>query len=113
MSDSPIHLAFESGTLVVTGGTPELLASLPYCKYDSRAEVYRAEAVAYRRLVEYLLQQKIPYKDEARTYQLTPWPLRVSRKPFPHQREALQVWWRLGGRGVVVLPTGTGKTFVA
>jgi superfamily II DNA or RNA helicase len=35
------------------------------------------------------------------------------RRPFPHQSEALETWWRAGGRGVVVLPTGTGKTFVA
>ena len=47
MSDSPLHLAFESGTVVVTGGTSELLASLPYCKYDPRAEVYRAEARSF------------------------------------------------------------------
>ncbi len=113
MSDSPVHLAFDSGTLVVTGGTPELLEQLPFCKHDPRADVYRAEGIAYRRLVEHLVHHKIPYKDEARAYQLTPWPLRVSRNPFPHPREALQAWWRLGGRGVVVLPTGTGKTFVA
>src|SRR5262249_37062017 len=35
--------------------------------------------------------------------------------PFPHQTESVAAWWRNGksGRGVVVLPTGTGKTFVA
>jgi superfamily II DNA or RNA helicase len=113
MSDTPIHLAFEGGTLVLTGGTAEQLAALPWCKHDSRTNVYRAEARSYRPLVEYFRQQQIPYKDDARAYQLTPWPLRVSRNPFPHQREAVQVWWRHGGQGVVVLPTGTGKTFMA
>ncbi len=39
--------------------------------------------------------------------------MRTSRDPFPHQLEALQSWWSNGGRGVVVLPTGTGKTHVA
>jgi superfamily II DNA or RNA helicase len=33
--------------------------------------------------------------------------------PFPHQTEAVDTWWRERGQGVVVLPTGTGKTFVA
>ncbi len=113
MSDSPVHLTFDAGTVVVTGGTPELLAQLPYCKHDPRTDVYRAEGISYRQLVEYLREKQIVYKDEARSYNLTAWPLRVSRNPFPHQREALQVWWRLGGRGLVILPTGTGKTFVA
>jgi superfamily II DNA or RNA helicase len=27
--------------------------------------------------------------------------------------EALQAWWSRGGRGIVVLPTGTGKTYLA
>jgi sugar phosphate isomerase/epimerase len=39
--------------------------------------------------------------------------LRTSRDPFPHQTEALTAWWGAGGRGVVVLPTGTGKTHLA
>src|SRR5919109_746395 len=29
MSDAPLHLAFDAGTLVVTGGSPERLAALP------------------------------------------------------------------------------------
>src|SRR5207302_10315488 len=74
---------------------------------------YRAEARAYRALVEHLRRNRIAYQDQARAYQPTPWPLRSSRDPFPHQTEALDAWWRQGGRGVVVLPTGTGKTYLA
>ena len=40
-------------------------------------------------------------------------PCGSSAKPFPHQQEALETWWQQGGRGVVVLPTGTGKTHLA
>ena len=46
-------------------------------------------------------------------YQPTPWVLRTSRDPFPHQIEALDTWWQKDKRGVVVLPTGTGKTHLA
>jgi superfamily II DNA or RNA helicase len=113
MDEQPLHLAFDGGTLVVTGSTAERLATLPFCRHDSRANVYRAEARYYRPLVEHLRERQMPYKDEARAYQLTPWPLRTTRDPFPHQTEAVQTWWRAGGRGVVVLPTGTGKTHVA
>ncbi len=112
--DTPaIHLAFDGGTLVVTGPDPERLSSLPFCRPDERTKVHRAEAIHYRALVEHLRREKIPYTDAARAYQPTPWPLRTSRDPFPHQTEALRTWWNAGGRGVVVLPTGTGKTFLA
>jgi superfamily II DNA or RNA helicase len=32
--------------------------------------------------------------------------------PYPHQREALSRWQAAAGRGLVVLPTGAGKTLV-
>ena len=38
---------------------------------------------------------------------------RVAMQPRPYQREALRAWLANGGRGVVVLPTGSGKTIVA
>ena len=102
MSDTPIHLAFEAGTLVLTGGTTALFDSLPGVTFDGRTGVHRAEGRASRTLVEHLRAQQLAYKDEARAYDLTPWPLRTSRDPFPHQREALQAWWKGGGgRGVV------------
>jgi hypothetical protein len=113
MDHPTIHLAFDGGTLVVAGPEPERLAALPYCRFDARTDVYRAEAIHYRALVEHLRREQIPYKDEARAYQPTAWPLRTSRDPFPHQTEALHTWWNASGRGVVVLPTGTGKTFLA
>ena len=113
MDVAPIQLAFEGGTLVVSGAAPERLATLPHCQQDPRTGVHRAEAVHYRALVEHLRRERIPYEDRARAYQPASWPLRASRDPFPHQNEALEAWWGAGGRGIVVLPTGTGKTFLA
>jgi len=40
-------------------------------------------------------------------------PLTLSLHPRPYQREAVQRWLEAEGRGVVVLPTGAGKTVVA
>jgi superfamily II DNA or RNA helicase len=113
MDHPAIHLAYDGGTLVVTGPDPKRLASLPDVRFDARTQVYRAEAFHYRALVEHLRREGVPYHDAARAYRPTPWPLRASRDPFPHQTEALQTWWDAAGRGVVVLPTGTGKTFLA
>src|SRR4051794_6021514 len=108
-----VSLAFEGGTLVVTGPDRAVLASIPHCQPDPRSGTFRAEAFQYRSVVEHLRRQSIPYEDKARQYQPTPWLLRTSRDPFPHQTEALSAWWDAGGRGIVVLPTGTGKTFLA
>jgi superfamily II DNA or RNA helicase len=113
MESPAIGLAFEGGTLVVTGPDVGRLAALPHCRPDPRTGVFRAEALHYRALVEHLRRNAMPYEDKARQYGQSPWPLRTSRDPFPHQTEALAEWWAAGGRGVVVLPTGTGKTFLA
>jgi superfamily II DNA or RNA helicase len=108
----PLTLRFDGGTLLLTGPA-EALDALPHGQLDARTGAHRAEARWYRPLVEFLRARQIPYQDEARQYQPTPWTLRDGRTPFPHQQEAVDAWWKQGGRGVVVLPTGTGKTFVA
>ena len=97
MEPVPLRLAFDGGTLLVSGADPELLASLPGCRLDPRCGGYRAEAYHYRAIVESLRARKLPYRDEARSYQPTSWRLRSERKPFPHQAEALEAWWQNGG----------------
>jgi superfamily II DNA or RNA helicase len=113
MAESAVQITFEDGTLALTGPGASRLAVLPFVRHDPRTGVFRAEAIHYRCLVEYLRAQKITYEDRARQYQPTPRTLLTSRDPFPHQSEGLAAWWQTGGRGVVVLPTGTGKTFLA
>jgi superfamily II DNA or RNA helicase len=113
MDGAPILLSFDAGTLLVSGGPVEQLLALPGVQHDPRSDSFRAEARHYRPIVEHLRWQKIAYQDDARAFQPTPWPLRTSRDPFPHQTEALQTWVEKGSRGVVVLPTGTGKTHLA
>src|SRR5579862_4285964 len=113
MEANGLRLTFDAGTLVVSGLDASLLAALPHCRFDPRSGTHRAEGRHYRALVEHLRRERLPYQDEARAYQPTTWQLRTSRDPFPHQTEALDTWWQAGGRGVVVLPTGTGKTHLA
>lgn len=113
MEERAVHLVFDAGTLRISGPEPDLLTRLPGCRFDSRLGCCRAEARRYREIVESLRSQHVAFVDEARSYTQTPWPLRTTRDPFPHQKEAVETWWDKGGRGVVVLPTGTGKTHVA
>ena len=82
-------------------------------KFDFRTRQFRAEAIWYRTIVEHLRKHKQPYTDTARAYEPSPWRLQVAKEAFPHQVEGLKAWWEQGGRGVVVLPTGTGKTHLA
>jgi superfamily II DNA or RNA helicase len=110
---SPLRLSFDAGTLVIEGPTAEEDPNLPGVKFDPRTSQFRAPAIAYRSIVEHLRNEKLSYTDTARDYQPADWRLQVAREPFPHQVEALRAWWDKGGRGVVVLPTGTGKTHLA
>ncbi len=107
-----MNITFDAGTLVLTGDAAQI-ESLPGCQFDSRIHAYRTEARHYRAIVEELRRRKLDFIDNARSYQPIALTLTNSREPFPHQKEAMTAWWNAGGRGVVVLPTGTGKTLVA
>src|SRR5579885_1752335 len=112
----PLHLAYDRGTVLVSGGPPGFdYAALPGVLFDPRTSTYRAQGRHYRALVEHLVREKLPYTDAARGWENRDagWRLRTDRRPHPHQAEAVAAWLKTGRRGVVVLPTGTGKTFVA
>jgi superfamily II DNA or RNA helicase len=112
----PISLTYDRGTVVV-GDLPKDFdtTTLPGVLFDPRTSQYRATGINYRTIVEQLRKLQLPYADHARGWENKSlgWKLTTDREPYPHQREAVDVWWRSGGRGVVVLPTGTGKSFVA
>src|SRR6186997_2822412 len=104
MDEAPIRLTYDGGTVVVAGAAGERLLALPGVRFDPRTNGHRAEGHFYRSIVEYLRGRKIPYADDARQWQATPWTVYGDREPFPHQTEAVETWWREHGRGVVVLP---------
>jgi superfamily II DNA or RNA helicase len=110
---SKLRLVFDAGTVLVEGLAEDTGLALPGVKFDHRTRRFRAEAIWYRTIVQHLLDQKIAYEDQARSYDKVGWTLRVDKEAFPHQTEALKAWLDAGKRGVVVLPTGTGKTHLA
>jgi superfamily II DNA or RNA helicase len=103
-----IELHYESGTLLATGGKPPE----PFV-WDARTEQWRAPAGAYRETVLALRGSGTSYKDRAARFERLSLESRVAMEPRPYQREALGAWRREELRGVVVLPTGAGKTAVA
>jgi superfamily II DNA or RNA helicase len=110
-ADAP-RLRFERGTLLWDAG-PEW-PEPPDFVADGRVGRPRALAMAYRDTIQWLRAQQVPYIDEARAW-LPSMELRhlAPRDPRPYQREACEAWVAGGKRGLVVLPTGTGKSYLA
>lgn len=107
------RLDFFAGTIEIRelpGGFGALPAS---CAWDARSACHRAPAIAYAEVVRALVRAGVPLEDRARRYAELAEGARVHREPRPYQAEALAAWQKARGRGVVVLPTGAGKTHVA
>ena len=111
-STRELVLGFEGGSVWLRGLEPERV--VPDCLFDPRLGGHRAPAAAYPTVVRWLRASGLAHRDEARAYGvLGPFAGVWRHEPFPYQREALTAWEAGGSRGVVVLPTGAGKTFVA
>ena len=105
-------LAFRGGTIEVTG-LPVGAPAPPECRWDPRTACFRAPASAYAAVRRAFGGGDGTVEDRARRYGDLDLGARVHREPRPYQSEALAAWRARQGRGVVVLPTGAGKTWVA
>lgn len=113
--DRPVRVSFDLGTIVVEP-QGRGLASVAELRlvYDGRIKALRGDASRYRFLVEWLVANDIPFIDEAVEYErLTTLVPQAKFSPYKHQEEALAAWKEAGMAGVVVLPTGSGKTYLA
>jgi superfamily II DNA or RNA helicase len=107
-----IRIAFDAGTLVLDGA--DQAAELPApCRWDERVRRWRAPALAYRDVVKHLTRGGADFEDGARHYLEFDFRSRLDVEPRPYQKEALDEWVKAGRRGVVILPTGAGKSFLA
>ena len=108
-----LSLSFHSGTLIVNGAEEhaELLSGL--IKFDSRVGQYRAQAYHYAMIMR-RVHGKIDYEDHSQAYaKLDELKWLTKFSPRIHQAEAFEAWKKVGKRGVAVLPTGSGKSFLA
>ncbi len=105
-------LRFHGGTLVVEGATTDQLPA--GFRQDDRIGHPRGHAWLYVEVLEEALSQGIELQDEAKSWARMEALRHCSeRTPRSYQQAALNAWLGGGLRGSVVLPTGTGKTFVA
>jgi len=114
---SPIQLKYRAGTIEVRGFDPEHEIAGAFegnLKWDARSRCLRSPAHCYAPVVKWLVRAGVPYVDEAASYERLALQLDThGRKARYYQQEAVQAWVNAGARGVVVLPTGSGKSLVA
>ncbi len=106
-----LTLDYQSGTIRVEGPDSSLEA-LPFVEADARSLTGRAPAFRYPDLCAHLDHEGIEYED--RVLDVRPLTgLASSYELRAYQREALDAWHGNGDRGVIELPTGSGKTVIA
>jgi superfamily II DNA or RNA helicase len=105
-------LSFDRGTLLLHPPPPGK-AWIDYAIWDDRVERFRLPALHYRRLVEALRAAGTPLVDRASAFEALSLAPALEMAPYPHQQAALAAWLAAGRQGVVVLPTGAGKTYLA
>ncbi len=102
-----IRLWFDKGTLLLRGEV-----GTPYGKWDPRVECYRIKAIHYRDVLAYLKESRLTFQDDVPN--LPPvQQLHSTVELRSYQKEALDKWRSANMRGILVLPTAAGKTFVA
>ncbi|MFC7115749.1 DEAD/DEAH box helicase [Natronoarchaeum sp. GCM10025703] len=102
------RLSFEDGTLRLTG---EDVGDLPDVEFDPRSESYRAPAHRYATLRDALDKRSEEVVDDVLDLQSVP-SLTSSYQLREYQRDALDAWQAADRRGVLELPTGSGKTVI-
>jgi superfamily II DNA or RNA helicase len=101
-------LKYERGTIRIEGNV-----HVPLAKWDDRSRCYRALAYKYRDIVDYLKNSRIDFEDHVQDNVIPcPYYFDAEIELRDYQAEAVKRWMT-GKRGVIVLPTGAGKTYVA
>ena len=113
-----MRLVFDRGTLLLLNPPPAANPrGLPGALWDSRVGAFRCPAHVMERLSAALASAGVSFSDEVSSG-------RLERPNFgqsasgpvtlrPYQQAALTAWQLAGQRGMVVLPTGSGKTRLA
>jgi len=101
-----MKLTFDKGTIRIQGDV-----RVPNSTWDERSRSYRAMALYYRDILDFLKRSGFDFDDKV--LDLLPCPeLQSSAVLRDYQTKALDAWTANDSRGVIVLPTGSGKTLV-
>ena len=106
-----MKIYYDRGTIILDKVTDYALVP-DFFTWDSRVDKYRTLACNYRSVVEYFYRKKIPFTDKVKSYRELNLKSYINFEPHAHQQEAVNAWIKTK-RGTVILPTGSGKTYVA
>ena len=102
-----VCISFDKGTLLIKGNV-----KTPYGKWDPRVGAYRAKSLYYMDILDYFRESNFPLQDNV----LKVPPLEVMLNKISlrsYQKQALLNWNQNKNKGIIVLPTAAGKTYVA
>ncbi len=108
---APYRLVFDRGSLRLEA--PRRVPVPAYLTWDPRVGAWRTEAIHHPQLREEAAGYRLALRDEAPRFFDCPALRPRLPRLRPDQATALEAWERAGSRGVVVKPTGTGKTEIA
>ncbi len=80
---------------------------------DKRHRFLRTRAIHFPAVKRALQANRTPFHIAFEERPALPFETELGMEPRPYQREAMTNWVAAGSAGVVILPTGAGKTFVA
>ena|SRR5258707_10425992 len=80
---------------------------------DKRYAFLRTQPLHFQALKQALRAQQTPFTVAFEERPMLPFATTLQLEPRPYQEEALTRWLGAGSAGVVILPTGAGKTMVA
>ena len=107
-----LKLIFESGTLILEGAYENTSVPKAFV-WDTRTRHFRAPAFRYREIIKEFIRTKTPYEDAAKNYVTFDFKQKYRIEPRPFQTASIEAWRAHERCGVIVLPTGAGKTHVA
>lgn len=105
-------LTYDRGTLILHP-PPRGKAWMDYAIWDDRIERFRIPAIDYPAVILAMRAEGIAVEDKAKAFAAVEMVPSLEMTPYVHQQEALDAWRNTARRGVVVLPTAAGKTYLA
>lgn len=108
-----IKLYYDKGTIVLVSNDRIPSHLVKFLKFDPRINAYRGLAIHYSTIVSILQDLKIDFLDNV-FYPVgcIKFDKRFDMRLRNYQREALNNWIKANKRGIIVLPTGSGKTLI-